>query len=601
MKIHSIRAENFGPYHILEETRLGEFTTIVGENDAGKSHILHAVKVFLDDKSIEKNHIYDGCNPGASVIIEIAFTDIQEKFEIEDGVETTLQDEMLIDKKGLLRITKVYSQSLYEIETYIETYGFNKEDFRVLSSLKRDELNALCKSYDINFSMYGPGATNTRKRGELRAKARELNIQLSEGAMPLTGNLRKKIFSFLPKFRLFETSTIFNKNSDIFRDYLSPIVDKAVEDPEINSIKNKLVQAIDVALAKEMGKISKILQEYMGDSHQNLRIRSNFYWHKAVEFDIIGRDNSGVEVSIDSRGSGIKRLFMVAFFQYLSEIEEEIGNLIISIEEPENCLHPRLQRELARALRHLADKGYQIILTSHSPVFAGESPIEDVILVKRIKGKAETLQHPNLDPDDIAKQLGIEPSDQIAGYRACVFLEGPTDIIFWQAISSKLKEGSIIDADLEDKKIGLIFHGGETLKYWINTEAVKKLNRHFAVIIDSDRKNKSCSIPEKKLNWEREVKALGGKFFITRKREIENYIHPDAIKRAGHELKDFDEFSDMKEMFGKNVSKIAEDMSCEEILAMDLYKKNGVEHHELKEIIEDILALPGNDINSSKS
>jgi hypothetical protein len=47
----------------------------------------------------------------------------------------------------------------------------------------------------------------------------------------------------------------------------------------------------------------------------------------------------------------------------------------------------------------------------------------------------------------------------------------------------------------------------------------------------------------------------------------------------------------MKATFGENVFKVITDMSCDEILEMDQYKEDGVEHHELKEIIESLLAL----------
>lgn len=44
-------------------------------------------------------------------------------------------------------------------------------------------------------------------------------------------------------------------------------------------------------------------------------------------------------------------------------------------------------------------------------------------------------------------------------------------------------------------------------------------------------------------------------------------------------------------MYGENVIKVIEDMSVDEILQMDKYQENGIEHHELKEIVERLLAL----------
>lgn len=48
----------------------------------------------------------------------------------------------------------------------------------------------------------------------------------------------------------------------------------------------------------------------------------------------------------------------------------------------------------------------------------------------------------------------------------------------------------------------------------------------------------------------------------------------------------------MKKEFDRNVYEAIDKMTCREILNKDRYVKNGIVHHELKEIIEDLLSLP---------
>ena len=63
----------------------------------------------------------------------------------------------------------------------------------------------------------------------------------------------------------------------------------------------------------------------------------------------------------------------------------------------------------------------------------------------------------------------------------------------------------------------------------------------------------------------------------------------------GREINEpIDAFSDMKKLFGKNAINVIKDMSADEILEMDKYEENGVEHHELKEILEALLNLAPN-------
>ena len=176
-----------------------------------------------------------------------------------------------------------------------------------------------------------------------------------------------------------------------------------------------------------------------------------------------------------------------------------------------------------------------------------------------------------------------------------MFVEGPCDIFCWKTIAAKLEEGGRVDAVFGDKSIGFVPTGGACLKHWIDLRAMSRLNKRFGVVIDSDRKAAEHAIPGRKLNWKSKCEAQGGLFFIVRRREIENYLHGDAIERSGRTVEPYDDFTDMKETFGDNVYKVFADMSCDEILEMDRYDENGVEHHELQEIIEALLALPETD------
>jgi hypothetical protein len=93
------------------------------------------------------------------------------------------------------------------------------------------------------------------------------------------------------------------------------------------------------------------------------------------------------------------------------------------------------------------------------------------------------------------------------------------------------------------------------------------------------------------VKWQQCCTSDGGKFHITQKREIENYLHPDVIaaylKRTDH----FDDFTDMKGLFDKDVINLISCMSAEQILERDRYMENGEEKHELVEVIEDFVTL----------
>jgi len=548
MRVHSMLAKNYGPFAVLEEVRLGPLSAIVGQNDAGKSNILRALQLFFESRpKIEESDVYDGANPADDIVIEVAFTSLPEKIELEEGVETTLQDEMLVDADGYLRIRKTCPRSnLAKFSIALITHDFEDDRFAGLAALKEKELNERCTSVGIDVTKSGRGITNKGKREALRAKAREEGIQLGRRELSLTtrDELWKRIASLLPEFVLFETDTRLGVGEAGFQSQFRPIIQTAAEQPDVVDAKETFTGAIDKALQGEVDKVFERLQRHT-DGFVGLTARPEFSWDKAVTFQIFGKDQHGVENSLDRRGSGMRRLLMVAFFQYLAERGRESGdNFVFAVEEPENCLHPGLQRELVASFRQLADEGYQVIVTSHSPVFAGGSPIEDMALVVRTAGVARAIQTPDLDASDVAQQLGVEPADQITGYNACIFVEGPDDIEFWKTVASKLKEAGHVDADFDDRQIGCVLCGGDNLKHWIDLRAMCRLNRHFGVVVDSDRKSQQHNVPGRKLNWKRRCEEQGGVFFILRKREIENYLHPNAIARSGCTLVPCDDFTE---------------------------------------------------------
>lgn len=126
MRCQSIFAENFRSFKVLEEMRLGPMATIVGQNDVGKSNILRALQIFFESKpKIDSEDVYDGPNSEGDVVIEVSFTSLPENIELENGIETTFQAEMLVDSDDYLRIRKTYPRdnvTKYKIELIVHDF-----------------------------------------------------------------------------------------------------------------------------------------------------------------------------------------------------------------------------------------------------------------------------------------------------------------------------------------------------------------------------------------------------------------------------------------------------------------------------------------------
>lgn len=596
MNINSIKANNFRSFSHLEEIRLGKLATIIGQNDTGKSNILKAIDLFLQPKpKPDISDIHDKAPPEGDIEIEMSFSDLPSIITIEEGVETTFANENLLDKEGCLRLKKIFPRSnLAKYSVQIISYDYSDDKYSSLTMLKEKDLNDQCKKLGIDVSKSGRGVTNLSKREVIRKLAEENNILKSNSYLNIDqkSDLWKTILNLLPELTLFETDTKLGVSETSFQSQFRPIIKSVTQKEEIAIVKDKFTDMIKASLQIEVDKVYEKLKQYTS-SFKGLTARPIFNWDKAVLLDIFGKDDQDIENSLDNRGSGMRRLLMVAFFQYLAERDcKNKQNIIFGIEEPENCLHPGLQREIVKSFRQLTNQGYQIIITSHSPVFASASTIDDLALVKRNQGFAKASQTPQLDLVEVANELGIDPSDQITGFNACIFVEGIDDSYFLRTIANKFKVSGIIKSDFDEQNIGFIpCGGGDTLKHWINLRAIEKINRKFGVMIDSDRKSPEDAIPGRKINWKNICEKLGGKFFILRKREIENYLHSAALARAGKEQKKYNDFSDMKEMFGPHVIKVIKEMTTEEIIEMGGYQENGSNKNEIVEIVKNFLNL----------
>jgi len=590
MKISKVAIKNFRCFRELKEVRIKDITTIVGQNDTGKSAILYALNVFFNEQKIEENDFSDKAHPNEPLEITVCFTGLPNEVELEPGVKTTLSEENLLNAGGEIEITKVFQKdNLKKPKVKLTVMDYQEDGFNNLCSLKEKELNTLGDSLGLEMSKAGRSITNKGKRKQIRGYAETQNIAKISIQIDVADDLKKALFSFLPEFELFRADFRLGIGETSFQSEFRQIVTDTIEGlSQRNAIEDKIKEGLSV----EFKKIHQKLSQHT-DVLTDLKPYPEFSWDKLVTFDLKGVDTQGVEASLNKRGAGIRRLLMVSFFQYLAdrEIEGKNVNLVYGIEEPEAFIYPRLQRELAKSLSELANSGFQILITSHSPVFAGFSPVEGLVLLKRAGGIAKAIQTPILNLEEIADELGVEPSDQICGFKACVFVEGRKDILFWETAFKKLNQSGNVSSTPSEKGIGFIPYGGSNLKHLIDRKALRDIKRKYLVITDSDRKNPRDVIPQRKVNWKQVCEADGGKFFILRKREIENYLHIEALKRAGKTDKLFDDFSNMKELFGKNVIGVVKDMTADEIIERGKYNNNDAEKNEILEIASAILSL----------
>ena len=426
----------------------------------------------------------------------MSFSDLPPSIQLEEGVNTDLQTENLLDLQDNLTIKKTYAKKNPKKPkiTYI-VEDFADSQYQNLCSLKEAQLNDKGKSLGLDFKKSGAGVTNKSKREDIRKIAIEKNIsKASVEIEPAEAAL--KVLDYLPDFSLFRADESLSEEGTAFQKEFKAVVETA-----IGKIPGKIdiEKGVEDEIDKEVQKIHSFLLQHT-DEVASIKARPSFKWKDLVSFHLECRDKQGKEIAFAKRGSGLRRLLMVAYFQYLAQRGKTADSLkgdIYGIEEPETYLHPGARRDLLDSFKTIATSE-QVLVSSHSPVFAGSTDIANLALIIRENGIAKVLQGDKLELAKVAEELGVEPSDQIYGYRAIVFADGPTDCDFINKVAETFYQNKRLSSNLKSKQIGILPGGGSNLKHWVTRKAIKGINRRYAVILDSDRKSSGEPIPEEK-------------------------------------------------------------------------------------------------------
>jgi putative ATP-dependent endonuclease of OLD family len=254
----------------------------------------------------------------------------------------------------------------------------------------------------------------------------------------------------------------------------------------------------------------------------------------------LGEEGKGL-VPLSASGSGLKTVILTLLNLLVRPDFEgnKIEKYVFSFEELENNLHPTLQRNLfSFLLAYAQSTGCHIFLTTHSQVaidlFHGE-PDAQILHVKKQEGEVLGIILDDLNRGySVLDDLGAKASD-ILQANGIIWVEGPSDRVYLNKFIELWGEG----AYKEGHHYQYIYYGGSVLAHidasTLETdiqEAVSaiRINRNFIFACDSDRRSKSGKLKNRVTELLDSVASERGYVWITRCREIENYIPKECFE-----------------------------------------------------------------------
>lgn len=539
MKLVKLKLKNFRCYQTDTEFLIDDLTAIIGKNDIGKSTILEALDGFFNDK-VEQEDLSNNAD-GNSVEITCFFEGIPNEIVLDTTSPTSPSDEGILNSTGQLEVKKTFtfaarkSASIYLIASY-------PSDERLDNLLSKK--NTLLKNYakELGIDLEG---INKSKNPPIRQRIRDFiggerslheikvdgNIESEDNIKTIWGALKK----LLPIFTLFKVDkTLDDKDEDI-KNPMQAAIDEALALPEIISLLEIVEEKVRVESTKVADKTIEKLKDF--DESLSERLKSEFSktpkYNKIFDLTLFNENN----IPLNKRGSGIRRLVLLSFFQAQAErrkVEKNAPSIIYAIEEPETSQHPNHQRIVIDALERLSQQeGVQVLFTTHSANLVREIPINSLRYISfNENGQLDVYYGKNRADNTnneaviqkIIDSLGIlpNPAEKV---QVLLFVEGNNDVNALKRYSRILHiaDPQIIDLSNSDK-VGYVITGGSALKHYIEQNHLEGLGKPEVHIYDND-------VPD----YRRAVAIINGQkntnkiAFNTTKLELENYLHHDAI------------------------------------------------------------------------
>lgn len=357
MKIESIRLANFKAFKNIHLTEIPSFLVVVGANGSGKSTLfdvfgfLHDclrgnVRQALDKRGRFPEVLSRGCDPAKDTIL----------IELQYRMEITGAERLVT---YLLEISQVNGSPVVKREILRYKRGRYGSPFHFLN-FNNGEGYAITNEEDFN-----------KSDEELERE----NQKVSPDTLAIKG---------LGQFERFKAANAFRQLIENWH----------VSDFHINAARGRKEAAGDSEHLSHTGENLPLVARYLSEQHP--KVFQNILNTMAKRVPGISQVESKLMddgyLALRFQDGAFKTPFLdryvsdgtIKMFAYLVLLHDPKPHPLLCVEEPENQLYPRLMAELAEEFRLYANRGGQVLVSTHSPDFLNAIEMDEVCwLVKR--------------------------------------------------------------------------------------------------------------------------------------------------------------------------------------------------------------------------
>jgi putative ATP-dependent endonuclease of the OLD family len=478
----------------------------IGINDCGKTTILKAIGLLLEEKSTYfsikdnsskkdfSNSPISDAELSASLsnlgLPQLPYTRnqtviigqfISEDDDIDETLSATYTPQLLWtlenSKTNEVWLAKTFESDSNASSTFLLTPDSVEDSNQSLSAwdLASLKLDKLIKDLEIT----PEEIKNSNRQGRFSNMEKIRAIYSKKKLQPiwLTYKIEKGDKSVFPSFRYLDWNASLEEVKKTASDAMAATIDAQLKPLKVQALEAAQITEANINSQLETlkGPISQLMPTITG-----IKAKVFFDVKESVTDILINKSNADSDIHLDLQGEGIKRQIWFALIKSGAEASIKSGmrnkRFIWAFDEPETHLYPSAQREFFEVIKDVSSANVQTIICTHSTIFIDKSKIKNIKSVMIGEHAYTSIAHCS-SPDEVFKTLELKNSDFLF-YDRFLVTEGDTEAVLIPEFY-KLYKGHY----LEEDNIQLINLKGKD-KWLVNKTALENVLKDFKKSFD---------------------------------------------------------------------------------------------------------------------